>query len=156
MTYLSARQSDQAIEVFKKALELNPNFGPAHLGLGLAYFGKGMYAETIAEYQESIRLNGDDPVIQIYLGLAYEMAGKHEKAQAILKQLETSESYISPAYLAILYAELGDKESAFGSLEKAYAVHDLQLQYLKVEPGFDSLRGDPRFQDLLRRVGLPQ
>ncbi len=154
--FLIARRYDEAIEIFKKTPELNPNFGAMHGALGFAYLGKGMYAEAIAEFQEAIRLDGDDPVMQIYLGAAYARAGKREKAQAILKRLETSESYISLAYLAILYAALGDKESAFASLEKAYTAHDLQLQYLKADEGFDPLRDDPRFQDLVRRVGLPQ
>ncbi len=74
----------------------------------------------------------------------------------MLNKLKTTKEYVSPAELAILYVGLGDKEAAFGSLERAYAAHDLQLQYLKVDSGFDPLRTDPRFQDLVRRVGLPQ
>ena len=64
--------------------------------------------------------------------------------------------YVSPGELAVLYVGLGDKEAALESLEKAYAAHDLQLQYLKVDASYDPLRDDPRFQDLVRRVGLPQ
>ncbi len=94
--------------------------------------------------------------VQIYLGEAYARNGEREKAQAILKQMQTTKEYVSPGELAILYGALGDKESAFASLEKAYAEHDLQLQFLKVDPSFDPLRDDPRFQDLIRRVGLPQ
>lgn len=76
------------------------------------------------------------------------------KAEQILKELQTTQSYVSPGELPILYAALGEREQAFASLEKAYAAHDLQLQYLGVDPSFDSLRADPRFQDLLGRVGL--
>ena len=80
---------------------------------------------------------------------------KGADAVAILNKLKTTKEYVSPAELAILYAGLGDKEGAFQSLERAYAAHDLQMQYLKVEPHYDSLRSDPRFTDLMRRVGLP-
>jgi hypothetical protein len=70
--------------------------------------------------------------------------------------LKTTKEYVSPGELAVLYAGLGDKEAALSSLEKAYAAHDLQMQFLKIDPHFDSLRSDPRFQDLMRKVGLPQ
>ena len=114
-----------------------------------------MNAEAIAEFQEVIRLDGYDPSTQIYLGSAYARMGKQEKAQAILQQLEKSKEYVAPGELAVLYTSLGERDKAFASLDKAYAAHDLQLQYLKVEPGFDPLREDQCFQDLMRRVGLP-
>jgi hypothetical protein len=79
----------------------------------------------------------------------------HE-AIAILDKLKTTEKYVSPAELAILYGALGDKEKAFASLEKAFTERAFQLTSLKVEPGYDPLRADPRFQDLMVRVGLPQ
>jgi tetratricopeptide (TPR) repeat protein len=151
--YLLARQYDQAIEIFKKTLEIDKT-GATRGSLAFAYLNKGMYAESIAEMQEGIRLDGDDTSSETYLGAAYAKAGNHEKARSILKQLETGKDYVAPGELAVLYVALGDTESAFSSLEKAYSAHDLQLQYLNVEPGFDPIRGDPRFLDLLRRVGL--
>jgi hypothetical protein len=84
------------------------------------------------------------------------MSGKRKEALTLLKKLKTTKEYVSPAELATLYVGLGDQEEALQSLERAYAAHDLQLQYLKVEPHYDSLRSDPRFTDLMRRVGLPQ
>jgi hypothetical protein len=91
---------------------------------------------------------------QIYLGAAYARAGERGRARALLKRLETSKEYVSPGELAVLYAALGEHESAFASLERSYAAHDLQLKYLGVDPALDPLRSDPRFQDLMRRVGL--
>jgi hypothetical protein len=90
------------------------------------------------------------------LGAAYALAGDREKAIGILKKLQTTKDYVSPGELAALYAALGDKDAAFASLDKAYAEHDLQLQFLKVDPSFDPIRDDPRYQELLRKVGLSE
>ena len=104
--------------------------------LSYAYLDKGMYREAIDSFQEVIRRGSDNPSNQIYLGASYAGAGEREKARAILKKLETSKEYVSPGELPVLYVALGEREKAFASFEKAYAAHDLQLQYLKVEPGF--------------------
>jgi Flp pilus assembly protein TadD len=113
-----------------------------------------MYAEAIAEYQSAVRLGLDTPATQIFLAAAYAQSGERQRAEAILQQLLTGKEHVSPGNLAILYAALSERDQAFASLEKAYQAHDSQLQYLGVEPGFDPLRSDQRFQDLLRRVGL--
>jgi hypothetical protein len=84
------------------------------------------------------------------------MSGKRNEAQAILKRLKTTKEYVSPGELAVLYAGLGDKEGALAVLERGYEAHDPQMQNLKVDPLYDSLRADPRFQELMRRIGLPQ
>jgi tetratricopeptide (TPR) repeat protein len=152
--FLYARRYDEAIEASQKIFELSKLW--SYLLLGYTYAGKGMFKEAIASYQESIREGNSSPSVQIYLGAAYAQAGEPEKVQAILKKLETSKEYVSPGELGILYGALGNKEAAFKSLEKGFAEHDLQLQYLKSDPAFDPLRDDPRFQDLMRRVGLPQ
>ena len=114
-----------------------------------------MNREAIAAYETAIKLGDETPSTQIFLGAAYAGAGERERAQAILERLQTSKAYVSPGELAVLYAALGRREQAFASLEKGFAARDLQLQFLAVDPAFDSLRSDPRFADLLRRVGLP-
>ncbi|MEO5896794.1 MAG: hypothetical protein ABIS06_13940 [Vicinamibacterales bacterium] len=91
-----------------------------------------------------------------YLGYAYATSGKRDEALAILGKLKTTREHRSPAELAALYVGLGDKEGALALLERAYRERDEQLQYLKVEAHFHALRSEPRFQDLVRRVGLPQ
>ena len=149
-----ARQYDRAIEALQKTVELDRNFPPTYNVLGFTYAAKGMYAKAIAAYQEAINLGNKSPSLQIHLGAAYAHAGDRKKAQAILEQLQKSEKYVSPGELAILYAALGDREQAFASLEKAYTAHDPSLQYLGVDPAVDSLRSDPRFADLVQRVGL--
>ncbi|HEY5444704.1 MAG TPA: hypothetical protein VIJ87_09610, partial [Pyrinomonadaceae bacterium] len=101
-----------------------------------------------------IKFGGDSPSDQIYLGAVYAKAGDLKTAHQILKRLETSKDYVSPGELAVLYTSLGERDQAFASLEKAYAAHDLQLQFLGADSSFDSLREDPRFKDLMHRIGL--
>jgi serine/threonine protein kinase/Tfp pilus assembly protein PilF len=150
-----ARRYDEAIEALKQTLELDQGLPITYIVLGYTYAAKGMYREAIAAYLQAIKRGGDTSSVQIYLGAAYAHAGQRERAEAILKRLEASKTYVSPGELPVLYIALGQREQAFRSLEKAFAARDLQLQFLGIDPSFDSLRGDPRFADLMRRVGLP-
>jgi len=150
-----ARRYDEATEALSKAIEFDPNYSFTHLTLGRTYAAKGMYAEAIAAYQDAIKLGLNTPSAQIHLGAAYAQAAEREKTQAILKQLQTNNGYVSASELAVLYGSLGERDQAFASLEQAYAAHNPQLQYLGVDPAFDSLRSDPRFANLLRRINLP-
>jgi tetratricopeptide (TPR) repeat protein len=115
----------------------------------------GQQCIVATSYQTSIKLEETTSAL-IHLGRAYALSGRRNEAIAILDKLKTTEKYVSPAELAILYGALGDNEKAFASLEKAFTESDFQLTSLKVEPGYDPLRADPRFQDLIGRVGLPQ
>lgn len=151
-----ARRYDEAIQRLQNAIEMQPDSAGAHTELGYVYAAKGLYAEAIAEYQESMRLDVENTSDQIFMGYAYAMSGKRNEALTILNKVKTTKLYVSPAELAILYVGLGDKEQAFKELERAYSAHDLQLQYLKVDAHYDSLRSDPRFTTLIRRVGLPE
>jgi TolB-like protein/Tfp pilus assembly protein PilF len=150
-----ARRYDEAIEKQQKYIELNPGHGMAHLMLGFMYEGKGMYEQAISEFQKGLSIIGETTSIQCYLGYALAMSGKRSKAQAILSKLKTTKEYVSLTELAYLYIALGDKEEALSLLEQAYAARDPHLQNLKIDFHYDGLRADPRFQDLLRRVGLP-
>lgn len=150
-----ARRYDEAITALNDTLKLDPTFDLAHVLLGYAYSGKAMYREAISAYQEAIKLGDNSPSTQIYLGAAYARAGDRAKAMTIRDELQNGKEYVSPAEMAILYAALGDKEAAFASLEKGFSEHDLQLQFLKVDPAFDLLRDDPRYTDLLGRLGFP-
>lgn len=151
---LMARRYDQAVESLKKTLELDPKLALAHIYLGYTYSGMGKYSEAIAEFEEAIKLGDDSSSVKIYMGADYARAGQRDKAEQILRELQTTSAYVSPGELAILYTALGQREQAFASLEKAYAAHDLQLQYLGIDSSFDDLRSDSRFQALLKRVGL--
>jgi tetratricopeptide (TPR) repeat protein len=151
-----ARRYDEAIEHLKRTIELDLTSPTAHIRLADVYVTKGLYREAVAEYHMAIKLGDASNEVQIRLGAAYAKMGERERALDILKGLQTSDRYVSAGQLAILYAALGEGEQAFASLERAYTDHSPSLQFLKVDPAFDSLRSDPRFADLIRRVGLPQ
>jgi serine/threonine protein kinase/Tfp pilus assembly protein PilF len=155
-TFYLARRYDEALEAIQRGLELDRENPDAHYILGYIYMAKGMLPEAIAEYQETIKYGLDIPGPKIYQGVAFARLGETVRARKILRQLEESREYVSPAELAILYAALDEREQAFASLEKAFAAHDLQLQSLAVDAAFDNLRSEKRFQDLLGRIGLPQ
>ena len=152
---LRARRYDEAIQGFQNLIKLQPDFSEAHFFLGQTYEMKGMYAEAIDEYQKTISIDGETPSYLCYLGHALAVSGKREEAFLILNKLKTTKATVSPAELAILYVGLGDKEMGLQSLERAYSEHDPQMQYLKVVSLYDPLRADPRFQTLMRQVGLP-
>ncbi len=151
-----ARRYEQALTRLQQTLELDPNYPSAQISLGNIYLAQSRLAEAIAAYEKAIKLGTDTTSVQISLGAAYAQVGERERAQAILRQLQTSRIYVSPGELATLYAALGEREQALASLERAYVAHDPQLQFLGIDPTLDSLRNEPRFADLLRRVGLRQ
>ncbi len=156
--YFNARQYDRAMEQFKTVIESHPDFSPARLGLARVYAFKGRHEEAIAETQKFVALSKGDPASDLDLAWAYAMARRRSEATKILnafKKLPTSGSARRMVKVATVYAALGDKEQAFVWLEKAFALHAGGLQYLKTDPFWDDMRPDPRFQDLMRRVGLP-
>lgn len=156
LTLCYARQFDESIETAKKVIELDPKHGYAYTVLGYSYAGAGRFREAINTHIESAKIDAPLPSDKIFLGAAYANAGERAKAIEILNELRSTREYVSPGELPVLLVALGDKEAAFASLEGAYEAHDLQLLYLKADPAFDPLRDDPRFADLLRRIGLPQ
>ncbi len=118
------------------------------------YDAEGKYNEAIADYRKAISVGDTTMSAQCYLGYALTQAGRKSEAQDIFEKLKTTKEYVSPAELAVLYVGLGDKEGAIALLENAYAAHDLQMQYLKIDPHYHSLRSDPRFVELVKKVGL--
>lgn len=150
-----ARQYDQAVEQLKIILEIDKNYALSHVILAYTYDAMGRYNEAIAEYEAHIRLAGENTSDQCYLGYSLAKAGQRNEAETILKKLETAKEYVSPAELAVLYLGLGDKEKSLSALERGYTAHDLQMGYLAVDPHYDPLRSEPRFQELIRKVGLP-
>jgi serine/threonine-protein kinase len=156
LPYFFARQYDRAIEQWQKTVELDPEFWLAHYALALVYEQKGMYSEAITESKRALNLFSDGPWVLAGLGHIYALSGKRDEAYQILDELmeRAKKSYISPFDLALIHAGLGEKDEAITWLEKAYEERNQWLTWLKVEPRLDALRTDPRFIDLVRRVGL--
>ena len=154
--HLSARQYDAAIEQYQKTLELYPNQAAPRDSLGWAYVYKRMYDQGMEEIRKSIALYGEDPSLSPELAFIYGMSGRKGEAQKILDRLlSTSKTVpIAAHHFALIYIGMGKKDAAFAWLEKAYEQHSPMMAWLEVDPRFDTLRQEPRFQDLMRRVGL--
>ncbi len=156
MCFLFARQYEPAIAQLQKTIELEPRFPWSHEVLGWAYEWKRMDEAALAEYLKS-RILADESVESIAAyKAAYQASGLRgywQKRLALLKQ-QAAHSYVSPLDLARIAAHLGEQEQALAWLEQAYAERNVDMMTLKVEPFFDGLRAEPRFADLLRRVGL--
>ena len=119
---------------------------------------RGKLLDALSEYQKAIEMSDGDQGLTVSLAHAYLAVGKRAEGENILRDLERQESkgaFVSPYMIATIYAGLGQKDRAFEFLEKAYLERALDLTwFLKADPRIDSLRSDPRFQSLLRRVGL--
>ncbi len=153
-----SRQYDRAIEQFQKTIEMDPNFAPTHVRLGATYLQKGMFEEAIAEHKKAIALD-ESPGRwgrAAALGYAYAVAGKRREALKIFDDLreQAKQRYVSPFNFALIYMGLGDRDQAFEWLNKTYDEYPFTLVFLKIDPRYDSLRSDPRFADLLRRMNF--
>jgi TolB-like protein/DNA-binding winged helix-turn-helix (wHTH) protein len=157
MLLYRARHYDEALVAAQKALEVDP-LNPGALWVeAWSHEQRGELPKAIAELAKAVDLSGHILLYQALLGHAYALAGESTKALGILDELKalSKQRYVSPLDIALVYTGLGDRNAAFQWLEKAYEEHTMRIQELP-EPHFDSLRSDPRFQDLVRRIGLPQ
>ena len=153
--YLYAHQFDQAIEQYKLVLAVDPNFAEAHRQLAEAYAEKGRFDDAVAETLKRWELIGRGNEVPALKKAFSELGWKGFWQRRLQLALERGKrSYMSPAGTATIYAAVRDKPQALGWLERAYREHDHDLVYLKVDYGWDSLRSEPRFQELLRRMKL--
>lgn len=152
-----SRRYDQAEEQLRKTLEMDPGFPVAHWYLGMVYEQTGRYEEAIAEFQEFQNLSGDQPTAAGALGHAYAASGKRGEAQEVLLKLEdlSKSRYVAPFDVAAVYIGLGDEDRSLEWLEKAYEARSSWIIWVNVDPRFDNIRGDSRYQALLRRMRLP-
>jgi|SRR5690242_11350053 TolB-like protein/Flp pilus assembly protein TadD len=153
----TAGRDDLSIEQLRKTLEIDPNFAHAHFHLGLAQLRKGAFAEAVAEFQKASALSPNVTDYKGGLGYAYARAGERTEARKLLAELKdrSTRRYVSWFYVAAIYSGLDEKDQAFASLDRAYEQHEQGFVVMRREPMFDPLRGDPRYEDLLRRLGLP-
>jgi TolB-like protein/DNA-binding winged helix-turn-helix (wHTH) protein/Tfp pilus assembly protein PilF len=151
---LIAHRYDEAIKQSRKTMDLDPRFAVAHYELGQAFVEKHMYNEAIAELQKAIALSGGSTTCTSNLAYAYAVSGMKNEAVRILDDLKnrSSHSFSNAPEIALVYVGLDEKDQAMAWLEKAYSERFNPGVLLR--PAFDPLRSDPRFQNLLRRIGL--
>jgi TolB-like protein/DNA-binding winged helix-turn-helix (wHTH) protein len=151
-----ARRYDDALGACDRILEIEPNYAPAYLYRGLSYVQKGKWKEALADLENAKRLD-DSPLSAAMLGEAYALAGDKVRARQILgeMQVRAKREHVSPLYPAIVHTGLGEKDLAFSELDGAVAERATNVLGIKIAAVYDPLRSDPRFADLIRRVGLP-
>jgi len=154
--YYYLRDFDRAIELFKENVEFDPNNPLGHKGLREAYSKKGMYDKAIAEAEKVLELEMRSVRAITSLGSIYGFAGKKDKALELLSELEarSSKGYVSPFVVAEIYMGLGEMDKTFEWLEKAYEEREVSLIYITVPTPFDALNPDPRYEQLLKKMGL--
>jgi len=153
-----AREYDQAIAEFRKTLDLDPGYARAYFGLGRAYLAKGMHEEGIQALRKGVDLYSGSRAPDGLLGYAFALAGERDEALRMadgLKRLWKQRDPDAAYELARVYAGLGDRGRALEWLDKAYQEHHPSVRAVRIDPQFDGLRSDPRFQDLLRRMNFP-
>ncbi|PYV98458.1 MAG: hypothetical protein DMG89_11075 [Acidobacteria bacterium] len=150
------RQYEAATQQLKKALDMDPNFVPAQQAMEAAYAQGGMYKEAIAQRQRVLTLSGN-PDLAAAIGEDYRKSGYTGVLQGWLEGLSevSRRGYVSPYNLAQIHARLGEKEQALSVLEQAYTERDSKLSFVKVDPVFDEIRSDARFQQVLKQLSFP-
>ena len=156
--YIYARQNDEAQAQFKKILDMDPSFSNAHQGLADAYIQRGMGDQAITEILADMTVRSENPETITALRNAYASGGVKGfwKKQLEMKVAESDQGYVSPVRIAGCYAQLGDKDNAIKWLERGYQEHAFGMHALLGFPEFETMRTEPRFVEMVRRVGLPQ
>ena len=156
-THYHARQYDQALEQLLRTVELDPNYPMTYWILGLVYRITGRYDLAISAGEKGVNLSGGSPLMRASLAHTYGKAGRAVDARRLLNELTelAKHKYVVPQFFAGIHLGLGDHDRAMEYLEKSCKEHSHWLIYLRLDPSMDDLRGDPRFADLLKRIGLP-
>jgi serine/threonine protein kinase/Tfp pilus assembly protein PilF len=156
LTYNMARRFEDARASCESALELDPQDSWAWYCVADSHHGSGNLEQAIAAAERGLELDPDEPVLQIILAREYDAVGRRDEAQEILESLETrsQSEYVSPFYLAWIHTHLGNHDEALAYLDQAVTSRAAYTPWINSEPDFDSLRDNPRFEDLLRRMNL--
>jgi DNA-binding winged helix-turn-helix (wHTH) protein/TolB-like protein/Tfp pilus assembly protein PilF len=156
--YYFLRQYDRAEQELRNSLDINSNNAPVRSSLGLVYEQKGMYKEALSEFQKNVELSGNGNQGLTLLAHIYAVSGRKDEAKKLLAEISkrSKQDFFWADYsIAVIYAGLGEKDEAIDYLERAYAEHSLGPAWLRFDPRLDNLRAEPRFQEFMRRVGLP-
>jgi serine/threonine protein kinase/Flp pilus assembly protein TadD len=155
--YYHARRYEESVATSRNLAANEPEYGIGFVFLSLSLWHTRKYEEAIAAGLRSIELLGRSPYTLSWLGSAYAAAGEHAQAHAILDEIQemSAKRYVSPYLLAMIYCNLGDEERALTELERALEIRDARLVWLGVDPQFDRLRDQPRFEELLRQTNNP-
>ena len=145
---------DAAIEQLNKTLSFDPNFAITHDELARVYYKKGLYAEALIHSNKAVDLSDRLHTLLVTLGEIYIKLGERQKALGVIRELEEKYASVASYYIALLYAQLGDREKVFVWLERAIKEKATDLFNLKDDANFDPYRNDRRFQELLRRIGV--
>jgi serine/threonine-protein kinase len=148
----------EALEQGQNTVDLNPRFAVSHFFLGIVYRRLGRLAEAVTQFEKAVELDPKSVTYQTGLGEAYGLVGQRARAQKILDDLikEEPRRYVSPYGVAAIYAGLGNKKESFRWLEKAFKGHDDGLGNLRIDPTWEPLRSDPRYQELVERLNFPE
>jgi tetratricopeptide (TPR) repeat protein len=156
---LAAGRVSEALQQVRETLDMDEHYAPAHQTLGWVYLNQEKREDAIREFKQALQLsNSDDADLLLDLGFAYAAAGNRGEAEKILAHLKAlnARGLVLSGSVGILYGALGEQDKAFAWLNKAYKERDPELTYLKVGRRFAPLRHDPRFQQLVYSMGLPQ
>jgi len=156
--YAGTGRFDEAIQQYRKTLEINPKYPPAHTGLGIVYFAQHKYPEAFAEWKESAADTGDPDVINRWntVWKTFQTSGQLAAMQTLAALQIQASTYVPPSVIADIYFAAGERDRGFAWLERAYDERDDTLEGIRIDPVVAPFRSDPRYADLLRRMGLPQ
>ncbi len=154
--YVVAGDEESALAIWTAKMELAPSYYDPHRHLGNYYCEKGETEEAFRELERALELSGGDPYVVADLGYCYATSGRPEAARALLAQLDRTEGYVSPLTRALIHVGLGSRDEALRWLEIGYEQRAYMMFTINVDPRYELVRPDPRFQDLLRRIGFPE
>jgi TolB-like protein/Flp pilus assembly protein TadD len=154
---LYAGRGKEAVDQFRRTLEIDPKYVSARWGLGASYAQQGLFNDAVTELKQAVTLSEGSPLVSGHLGFAYGQGGMQAEARQTLSDLQTlsAREYVPSSAFALVYAGLGDKAHALEWLGRAFDEHDFSLVFIDVAPWFDSLRTEPGYETLRRRLQLP-
>lgn len=154
--YYNAGRYQQALDALQDAVNVDPTTPMTDSWMGIVYGATGRFSDAIREYEKAIARGDTASATRCYYAYSLARAGRSSDALGVLEDLHSSHTFVPPTGLAIVYTGLGRTEAAIRALDQAFRERDPMLQYLNVEPHFNAIRADPRFQELIRKVGLPR